>query len=233
MGGQVKHPLPSQQVKQLSGLSLVVDDHQGRPPPHPFRQRGIVQLPDTGHLDPAQFRIKLRGIRRDFAGRCTLQRLGAGQAIPIMHRWLGRSTQHNRTPIAPHQFIQRRQTRAQECQRQALRLVQNDHRFGDVVQLATFLGSVGKQAFEKLHSRCDNHRTVPILGRQPHFLGAGFVEPLFCLKGRVMLQNGIFVAKFIPENLCGLVDDGGIRGDVNHPPHVMRNTVIQRKGQRA
>ena len=119
-------------------------------------------------------------------------------------------------------------------QRQSLCLVKNDHAVSDVVQLAAAAAAVGIERLKKLHGGGDDDRRIPVFaGQQLAVLGGCQV---FGVGGLVFGAGVIRKDVFLPQKLCevcsGLVDDGHIRDDVDHPLHPVRHCVPQRKGER-
>ena len=117
-------------------------------------------------------------------------------------------------------------------QRQHLRLVKDHDAVGQIMQLAAPGGTGGIHGLKKLHRRDNHHRHVPILRGQclPDVLRR-------CAVGEVELYAGmvfqyIAASQNIPEHLGVLVNDGGIRDDVDHPLHPVFRRMAQRKGQR-
>ena len=68
--------------------------------------------------------------------------------------------------VVRRQLSNGRDTGAQIGHGQGLRLIKNDHAFGNIVQLPAAGAAVRVQRLKKLHSRGDDDRGVPVLGGQ-------------------------------------------------------------------
>ena len=68
--------------------------------------------------------------------------------------------------VVRRQLPNGRDTGAQIGHGQGLCLIENDHAFGNVVQLPAAGAAVRVQRLKKLHSRGDDDRGVPVLGGQ-------------------------------------------------------------------
>ena len=117
-------------------------------------------------------------------------------------------------------------------QRQHLRLVEDNDAVGQIMQLAAPRGAGGIHGLEKLHRRGDHHRHVPILRGQRllnvlRCCSIGEVE----LYAEMVLQH-ITTSQNISEHLGVLVNDRGIRNDIDHPRHLVFHRMAQCKCQR-
>ena len=149
-------------------------------------------------------------------------------------RRLGGSAQHSGGVVMLHQLGNGADAGLEVVQRQSLCLVKNDHAVSDVVQLAAAAAAVGIERLKKLHGGGDDDRRIPVFaGQQLAVLGGCQV---FGVGGLVFGAGVIRKDVFLPQKLCevcsGLVDDGHIRDDVDHPLHALRGGVLQREGQR-
>ena len=117
----------------------------------------------------------------------------------------------------------------QQVQRQGLRFVQHDHRLRHVVQLAAAAGAGGEKAFEELHRRRYDHRCVPVLRRPAQLAdgvasgaaigfggGRGRAQRRLPVEARIMFEHARIVAERVVEDGGGLLNDGGVRDDVDY-----------------
>ncbi len=107
------------------------------------------------------------------------------------------------------------------------------------MKLPALPGPVGKQAFEKLYSRRDDDRRIPVFGRQAcplTGLALAFVPLSFSgfAIGAVMFDDAVHKvrAKRPPKDGGRLFDNAGEGDDVDDPVELMRLRVFKRKGER-
>ena len=133
----------------------------------------------------------------------------------------------------PHQLRNGADAGQQITDGQGLHLVKDDHAVRNVVQLAAAAAAVSVQRFKKLH-RCGHHNgRVPVFaGQQLAVLRWGqlLLFKAFVVRAGVIGQY-IFCTQKVCKNSGSLVDDGHIRNHVDHPFHVLRCGLFQRKGK--
>ena len=142
--------------------------------------------------------------------------------------------EHGSDPVMLNQLGNGRNAGAQIIAGERLRLVENQDAVGKVVQLAAAAGAVGIQRLEKLHGGGYDNRRVPVFTGEKASVLRGRQIVLFhhfvICGGKV--GQYVFFAQQVGEGLCGLVDDGGVGDDVDHPVQPVGSGVLQREGQR-
>ena len=113
--------------------------------------------------------------------------------------------------------------RQQEPRRQQLHFVQYDHTLRDVVKFAASARLAGIKRFEKLDSRSDYDRSIPVLGGKTRLRCF-----LFEIEVRMMLQN-IFRAKESAQDVGGLLDNRCVRNDVDNTFQSMTERMSKSK----
>ena len=222
-------PLPGQLVKNALGRFAAVDDAQDLVVLRQLGGQGLIlQLSRLTEGHPAETVIQLRRL-----GTKLRHRAAGGVGVQqIVQGGLGGGTQHHGRPELLCQRRHGRHAGPQVRQGQHLRLVKDHHAVGQIVELAALGGAVGVHRFEQLHRRGDHHRHVPVLRRQrpAHLLRRRTVLQVKLHPG-VMLQH-VLLPQNIPKNGGVLVDDGGVRNDIDHTLHPVFLCVAQGKGQR-
>nr|WP_294924905.1 hypothetical protein [uncultured Paracoccus sp.] len=149
--GQVDQPIQPgglRGIEQLQCMGAAVDDdHALRRVAQGTDQRIVVHLAALHDPGAAQFQGQPCRTRGQFA---TLQRQTLLQ-LAAVEGGLGGCAKHHGTAVMRAKRVDHPQGGHQQLARQGLRLVQNDHRTGDIVQLAAARGARGEQAFEELH----------------------------------------------------------------------------------
>ena len=113
--------------------------------------------------------------------------------------------------------------RQQEPRRQQLHFVQYDHTLRDVVKFAASTRLAGVKRFEKLNSRSDHDRCIPVLGGETRLR-----RFLFGIEVRMMLKN-IFRANEFAQDVGGLLDDRCVRNDVDDTFQSMTERMFESK----
>ncbi|MCR6700788.1 MAG: hypothetical protein NVV68_06425 [Dokdonella sp.] len=218
-------------LEQRTRVAAVVDDAQHlHVPAQEVRKRRVVERPDMTRSDALERAIEPGRI----GGKLVHAFQTAIEAVLLAQRRLGGGAQHGADAIVARQLLQQLHARAQQMQRQGLRLVQDHHAARDVVQLPALRGPIREQALEELHSRGNDDGRIPVLHRQPALLfrlqlGLGVLEErAMVLEDRVLAE----VAEGLAEDAGGLLDDAGERNHIDHAAQPMRNRVIERPCQR-
>ena len=95
-------------------------------------ERGVVAFAKVLNVDSFQARVEPWRLRNDLANAVQTN----AEIVSPLHRRLGRRAQHGRAPVVGRQLAQGPEARLQIVHREGLRLVENDHRLRQVVQLA-------------------------------------------------------------------------------------------------
>ncbi|MCV2449018.1 hypothetical protein E3D03_017295 [Paracoccus sp. DMF] len=213
-------------VEQVQCMGAAVDDD------HPLwrvaqclDQGSVVHLAALHDAGAAQFAGEPHRIRRQFA---PLQRQAALFQLAAIEGGLRRRAKHHRTAVMRAERVNHPQSGHQQLAWKGLRLVQHNHRAGDIVQLATARGARREKAFEELHIGRDDQRRGPVLHGEAQLVLALRVGP-FVVDGRMMLKHRI--AEKAAENGRGLVDDRGIGDREDNPAMPITCRVVQRKAQ--
>nr|WP_284540040.1 hypothetical protein [Pleomorphomonas sp. T1.2MG-36] len=216
-------------VEKVERVGAAVDDCQGLRPRGKRRdQRAIVHLADKFQPGAAQLLAQHRRVRRQLAPFETeavrLERL-------IAERRLRRRAEHHGCAVVVGQFLDGPHDRDQERSRQRLRLVEHDHRTGDVVQFATARRSVREQALEQLHVGGDDDRRVPVLARKLQLVSVGAAFLPFLVERRMVFENSV-VAEHLAEDVGRLVDHRREGDGVDDSVEPVGTGMLQREGER-
>ncbi len=235
--GEHRAPLGAfEPIKKGAGMGAAVDDGERlHALPERAGQRFVVDLAGILHPHPAEGLVEAGRVGSKLGDFGRLQPLGGREAValrPLLQRRLGGGAEHHRSAIAPRQFLQCRKAGAQQVQRQHLRLVEDDDRAGQPVQLAAFRWPIGEEAFEELHCGCHDHRPIPVLRRKAQALGFGLVREPVPVEAGVMLQHCVGVFQRRAKHRRRLLDDRDIRDHVDHPLEPVGDGVIEREGER-
>ena len=115
---------------------------------------------------------------------------------------------------------------------QHLCFIEDDDALGQVVELPALGGPIAVDGLEELHRCGHHHRHIPILRGSGHPLG---------LRGSLVLgvvgdAGVVFQHVLRPQDLAELVrrllDDGGVRDDVDDPLQAVGLGVVEGEGQR-
>ena len=226
-GGQVKTALPRQPLKQLLGLFPVVDDAQDllfRVQPLGQGLVGERAQPLIPH--PAEepvHRLRL-GAQLNGGGRQT----GTYFLKQWAQGWLGGGAQHGGAAVLLHQPPNGGDAGGQTVHRQHLGLVENDDAVHQVVELPAPGGAVGVEGLEKLHCGGQNDRGVPVLGGEPP--GIGVPVPAVAVVHVGVMGHHVLRAEDVLKYPLGLLNDGGVRDDVDNAPLAVGHGVAQGEG---
>ena len=219
-------PVFVQQVIDRLCAFSAVDNAQGLFLPVDLLCRGLpgqFSLPpedDAPECLPMEHRTQLCGgpVRQKFPEYSVQRRLCGG-------------TKHSRNAVILHQLSDCKDAGTKIGDRHHLRLVKDDNAFSQIVQLAALGGATGKERFKKLHCRSHHHRHIPVFGGsgQSGVLRPGLV--LYVIENAGVMLQHIFISQNFPEDLGILLDDGGIRDDIDNPAQSVGAGVAQGKGQ--
>ena len=113
--------------------------------------------------------------------------------------------------------------------RQKLRLIQNHHAVGDVVQLATARWSGGVKRFKELDVGSDDDGRIPVLTGNTAFGGFVFrFEIAVMLDDRRRVDAVEHAAKYVGR----LLNDAGVGYDIDDSPLTITFGVMQGKTER-
>nr|WP_244314552.1 hypothetical protein [Paracoccus pantotrophus] len=228
--GQVDQPLELLglgRVEQFQCMGTAVDDdHSLRRVAQCLDEGVVVHLAALHDAGAAQLAGEPHRIGRQFAA---LQRQAALLQLATVEGGLRGRAKHHRTTVMRAERVDHPQRGHQQLARQGLRLVQHDHRTGDIVQLAAARRTHREKTFEELHIGRDDQRRGPVLHGKAQLVLALRIGP-FVVDGRMMLQHGI--TKKTAKNGCSLVDDRSIRNREYDPAMPVAHRVVQRKTQR-
>ncbi|MDR5655497.1 hypothetical protein RGD00_23105 [Xinfangfangia sp. LG-4] len=214
--------------EQVQRMGAAVDDDEAlRRVAEGGDQGGIVHRPAPYDPCAAQVAGQCGRIRRQFPSR---KRQAALLQLAAVEGGLRRGAQHHRTAVMRRQPLDHPQRGHQQLAGQALRLVQHDHRPGDVVQLARARGAGGEQAFEQLHIGGDDDGGGPILHRQVQLFARLGPGPFGVDRG-VVFQHHV-VPEDVAKDLCRLVDDGSVGDRVDDPPMAVPRGMVERETHR-
>ena len=195
----------------------------------------VGQLARVLHLDALVESIKSPGIRRQ------LHHVRAGRQKALHYR-LRCGAEDSRCAIISRQLVYGQQAWPDVVARQHLGLIENEDRFGQIVQLATPGRAIGIERLEELNVCGDDDGDIPVLGRQPQF-PQNAVRLFICLSGvarpveRLPVEIGVMLQHIVQAQhaleLRGiLLDDAGIGNDVDDTFQAMRYRMVQGESQR-
>ena len=213
--------------EQVERVAARVDDDEAlRRLAQRLDQRRVLRLSGELEAGPAQRPRQPRRLGRE------LHRLleAAGKARRRQRR-LRRRAQHHRGPVVPRQLLQRGDAGAQQRPRDGLRLVEDQHRTRQIVELAAARGARGEQALEELDVGRDDHRRRPVLHRQLQLVPSLPVLHRLLVESRMVRQRDA-LAQHALEHLHRLVDDRGEGDGVDDAPQPVAAGVVEREAER-
>ena len=173
------------------------------------------------HLDPLEFGVELIGIAHDLPH--ILQPLEPPtEAAAAMQCGLGRRGEDEADTVMAGKQVHAAQNRLQKLGRQQLGFIQHHHTIADVVQLPAAAGFRREQGFEKLYVGGDDDRRIPVLGRQSALC-------IFLIRIQIAVVLDDSLAENRSKDIGGLLDDAGVRDDVDDPLQAMALCMLQRK----
>ncbi len=179
-------------------------------------ERPVVEFAQPLDADALERSIKSLRLGRDLAHVAKAALEARRLIVSLDEGWLGRRAQHDARAVVAGEFVERRDARPEQRQRQRLRLVQDHHASRDVVQLAAAGRPVGEQPLEELHGGGDDHGGVPVLHREAQLVLRLGRRLRVVDEGAVVLEHGL-VAERLAEDGGVLLDDAGVGDDVDHP----------------
>ena len=145
---------------------------------------------------------------------------------------LRRGTENGGDAVMLNQLVDYRDAGAHQRNRQRLRLVENHHAVGDVVEFAAAAGFGGVEGFKELHGGRDDDGCIPVFAGKALAEGIGrFGIRIGQIHLTVMLHH-VLITQNIPKDLRVLVDDAGVGNDVDDALHLMLHCMAERKGKR-
>ena len=233
VGGQVEQAIGAfHRLQQVVRVALQVDDAQ--------RLRRVLVHKAIGERRPVDGFVGIRPMRLharqteehasvlwdDLHRPPTADGVFCHLIVQGLECWLGGGGEYDTGVVGRAQVRQRRQRGNCQPLRQALRLVEQNHRVTQMVQLAACRGPIREQRFQQLHIRREDDRRVPIFGQQAALALGVVVGAAFGIGQRVFAtQSGeavVFenvVVRFRRKHLriltSGLLDDA----EVGHREH--------------
>ena len=145
---------------------------------------------------------------------------------------LRRGTENGGDAVMLNQLVDYRDAGAHQRNRQRLRLIENHHAVGDVVEFAAAAGFGGVEGFKELYGGRDDDGCIPVFAGKALAEGIGrFGIRIGQIHLTVMLHH-VLIAQNIPKDLRVLVDDAGVGDDVDDALHLMLHCMAERKGKR-
>ena len=183
------------------------------------------------HLHALQRLVQSIGIVDDFAHVGEAAQVFAGIEIRgAVQRGLGGGTQQHRHAVVRHQQIEHIQNGLQKGRRQLLRLVQHDDAARQVVQLSAARGFGCKQRLEQLHVGGNDQRRIPVFAGQTaarSFVLLGGVKLAVVFDQHLITQQ----LEDLAEHIRCLLNDAGVGNGIDDTALVVRQRMLQRKGQ--
>ena len=100
------------------------------------------------------------------------------------------------------------------------------------MQLSAFRRFVGKKRLKKLHICRNNNRLVPVFRCKLHRPKLLCIVLFTFIINIAMIFQYICISQKVPKHLGILLNNTGIRNDIDHPVHLIFHRMAQRKRQR-